>query len=158
MTSSANEKLADEIEGASVVQIYWREPGIIDDRELSNAEQDLIVSALRQPAGVSEGEIKRLITQAMAWHPTETGPSYHETRDGIMKAVLALLNRPQTGEVDAPLKPPHDDRLASPDMTPEQIRQWIGACNHEPARRVLRTYLVMLESGFMKDCALSGGK
>lgn len=48
---------------------------------------------------------------------------------------------------DAPMKPPHDERLAEPDMTETQIRQWIEACNHEPARRVLRGYLMMANAG-----------
>lgn len=50
--------------------------------------------------------------------------------------------------VDAPMPFPNDSRLADPDMTPEQIREWIEACNHEPARRVLRQYLAPhLEGG-----------
>jgi hypothetical protein len=50
--------------------------------------------------------------------------------------------------IDAPLKPPHDDRLAQPNMTEAEIREWIDACNHEPARRVLRTYLFLISDGF----------
>lgn len=45
--------------------------------------------------------------------------------------------------VDAPMPFPNDSRLAEPDMTPQQIREWIEACNHEPARRVLRQYIAM---------------
>lgn len=44
-----------------------------------------------------------------------------------------------------------EPRLAAPPMTDEQIRIWINACNHEPARQVLRTYLIMKQGGFDVD-------
>lgn len=42
--------LADEFEKARVVQIWWREPGIVDERVLSNAERMAVVEALRAKA------------------------------------------------------------------------------------------------------------
>lgn len=48
---------------------------------------------------------------------------------------------------------PHDRRFAEPDMTELQIRDWIEACNHEPARRVLRQYLAFKEFGFAPAAA-----
>lgn len=35
-------------------------------------------------------------------------------------------------------------------MTDEQIRQWIDACNHEPARQTLRDYLALRKTDTTK--------
>lgn len=51
--------------------------------------------------------------------------------------------------IDAPMPFPNDSRLAETEV---QIQQWIQACNHEPARRVLRRYLGMIE---LKDCSFA---
>lgn len=49
---------------------------------------------------------------------------------------------------DAPLTPPRDPRVAPPPMTNAEIRQWIEACNHEPARQVLRSIVGLREEKF----------
>lgn len=49
---------------------------------------------------------------------------------------------------DAPLTPPRDPRVAPPPMTNAEIRQWIDACNHEPARQVLRSIVGLREEKF----------
>lgn len=43
--------LADELQKASAVQIFWREPGIVAERILSNAERMVVIDALRAKGG-----------------------------------------------------------------------------------------------------------
>lgn len=38
---------------------------------------------------------------------------------------------------------PHQPQPAAEAMTEAEVRQWIDACNHEPARQVLRDYLAL---------------
>lgn len=58
---------------------------------------------------------------------------------GPMKEVVREVARRECGEAAV--------TGAEAPMTVQQIEQWIEACNHEPARAVLREYLQMKAVG-----------
>lgn len=50
----------------------------------------------QQPAALPSEEdlrkqVTKLVVEAMSWHPSESGPSYRETREPIINAILALI-------------------------------------------------------------------
>lgn len=51
-----------------------------------------------------------------------------------------------TEPVKSTLQAPASAREPGRAMTEDQIKQWIDACNHEPAREVLRQYLRLTAS------------
>lgn len=56
--------------------------------------------------------------------------------------VLALLDA-HTAEQPAPALSLEEQEPVSDPMTVAEVKQWIGACNYEPAKQVLRDYLNM---------------
>jgi hypothetical protein len=63
--------------------------------------------------------------------------SPEEARTALTAAISAYL------AITEPGKPESGVLAVGHDMTDEDIRQWIVACNHEPARATLRHYLAL---------------
>lgn len=99
MNDKTREKLAEEIANE------WRTPLGPGNKYITmftKAERDLIVSALRQPAGVSEEEIEARLTighRLKGCVQRRELPTWAEIDFAADALVSLALNRPQTGEV-----------------------------------------------------------
>lgn len=109
------EKLADEMTAMAKLLREWDAweldrgpaPKAYHAKEAA-ALFDEAVSALRQPAGVSEEEIEASIRSALL-NPSEVKCGLSSPFATIAaRAVLALLNRPQTSEVKSSIADEYD--------------------------------------------------